>query len=81
MLPPAWSVLKNRLQGRGSETPEVIDKRLGNARKEIDKINQYDYFFINDKIEYSVKNLEKIMITEQMKTLRLEVDLNGFYHS
>lgn len=51
ITPPTLNELKNRLQLRCSDLPEVIEKRIQNAEEEIKAINEYDFVIINDTIE------------------------------
>ena len=51
VMPPSAKELKDRLVGRGTETPEVIDKRMRRAAEESEGIENYDYIVINDKVD------------------------------
>lgn len=62
--PPSLEELKKRLSSRGSETPELIDKRVLWARHELEMISHYDYHIINDKLSDAFEKLKKILITE-----------------
>lgn len=48
ILPPNFSTLEARLRGRGTETPEVIEKRLATSRDEVAKLDMFDYVLINE---------------------------------
>ena len=61
VLPPSAKELEDRLVGRGTETPEVIDKRMKRAAEESQGINGYDYIVINDDIDECVKNTFSII--------------------
>ncbi|MCR5650974.1 MAG: guanylate kinase [Lachnospiraceae bacterium] len=61
VLPPSASELKNRLVGRGTETPEVIEKRMTRAAAESEGIEKYDYIVINDDIDECAKQLHEII--------------------
>ena len=54
--------LERRLVGRGTETPEVIAKRLSRASEESEGIEAYDYIVVNDDLEECVKQLHSIVI-------------------
>ncbi len=47
LLPPTFRVLEQRLRGRGTETEEVILKRLDRAKEELELLDQYDYIVYN----------------------------------
>lgn len=59
--------LKKRLNGRGTETLEQIDKRLSRAVEEADFINQYDYLLINDNLDQAVDELHNIICSEHKR--------------
>ncbi len=64
ILPPSLEVLRSRLEGRGTESREDIEKRLGQAVNEIKLIGEYDYFIVNDVLEESVQIIRSIMTAE-----------------
>ena len=51
ILPPDYETLLSRIRGRGTETEEVIQKRMNEARNEIRTFPKYDYVVINDTVE------------------------------
>ena len=51
ILPPSMQALHSRLVGRGTETPEAVEKRFGKAKEEISHANEYDYIVVNDSLE------------------------------
>ena len=61
ILPPSFEVLKNRLTGRGTESPEVIEKRLEQAKAEMAKAKDYDYVVVNDDLDTAVKEVHNII--------------------
>lgn len=67
MLPPSIEELAHRLEGRGTETEEVIQKRVTQAYREIRLVNNYDYVFVNDNLSEAVDDL--IMIMKSAKHL------------
>ena len=52
--PPSLEILEKRLRGRGTETEEVVLRRLANAKGEIDRLDEYSYLIINDQLENAV---------------------------
>ncbi len=60
ILPPSKTELEKRLRGRGTDSDEVIAKRLGQSCDDIKHYNEFDYVVINDDFEVSVKQLESI---------------------
>lgn len=61
MLPPSIEELTERLRGRGTESEEVISKRVMEAYREIRLANNYDYVFVNDDLSEAVDDLMMIM--------------------
>ncbi|MCH5256078.1 MAG: guanylate kinase [Lachnospiraceae bacterium] len=61
VMPPDVAELKRRLTGRGTESPEVVAKRLNRAVEEAKGIEEYDYILINDDLETCVKNMHEIV--------------------
>ena len=70
ILPPSFEVLKNRLTGRGTESPEVIEKRLEQAKAEMAKAKDYDYVVVNDDLDTAVEELCGILLAERRRTDR-----------
>ncbi|MBQ8923923.1 MAG: guanylate kinase [Lachnospiraceae bacterium] len=62
---PDAASLKERLAGRGTETDEVINKRMKRAAQESDDIDAYDYIVINDEIEECVKTVHSIIVSNK----------------
>ena len=62
VMPPSAAELRRRLVGRGTETEEVIDKRMRRAAEEAEGIEEYDYIVINDDLETCVGQLHEIII-------------------
>ena len=70
IAPPDLKQLKARLVGRGTETPEQIEKRFGTAVEEIRQIEHYDYTVVNDVLEDAVKQVESIISAEKSRVSR-----------
>lgn len=61
---PSADVLKERLVGRGTETPDVIEDRLSHANVEMEYMPKYDYLVVNDDLDQAVANVHKIISCE-----------------
>ncbi len=70
VVPPSFEELRDRLVGRATETPEVVEKRLRRAKEEFELIPEYDYILMNDTVEQAVERLESIVTAEKTKTSR-----------
>ncbi len=67
LLPPSLAALRSRLENRGTETPEKIEKRLNKALDEIKFIGEYDYMVVNDVREDAVSDVRSIMTAEALR--------------
>ncbi|MDD6056193.1 MAG: guanylate kinase [Helicobacter sp.] len=54
---PNREILQNRLESRGSDSKEIVQKRLENAKQEMQCLKEYDYLIINENLEESAKTL------------------------
>lgn len=61
VMPPSAAELKKRLTGRGTETEEVIDRRLRRAVEEAQGIEEYEYIIINDDLDTCVKEMHSLI--------------------
>ena len=55
--PPSMEELRRRLEGRGTDAPEVIEKRLANAEGEMSRASEYMYQVTNDDLAIAYKRL------------------------
>lgn len=62
------ATLRERLSGRGTETEEVINKRLARAKEEALGVEQYDYIVVNDILEDCVEIVDRIVRSEHNRT-------------
>jgi guanylate kinase len=67
VLPPSPETLQERLVRRGLDVPEVIQRRLANAKREIEEAHGYHYVILNEGIEEAVEVLKAIIIAERCK--------------
>ena len=77
ILPPSFRELKARLERRAEDSPEIIAKRLTNARVEMERWVEYDYVIVNEDLGRSYDSLKAIQAAERLKRDRL-VGLSGF---
>jgi guanylate kinase len=61
ILPPSLEVLKSRLTGRGTDQPEVIARRLGEARNEMSAAMEFDFIVVNDVFDEAREDLIGIL--------------------
>ena len=65
VIPPSFEELQLRLQGRGTESEEVIAERLKTAERELEHQHLFDYVVVNDDVERAVR--EVLSIIESIK--------------
>lgn len=69
-LPPSRDELKNRLVGRNTDAPEVIEKRLKTAEWEVSQAKNYDYVIVNEVVDKTADALLSVIEGEKCKTER-----------
>ena len=72
--PPSLSELKNRLQNRLTDTQDVIDARIKMAKREIQRISEYEFLVINDDLKTAADMLRTIAIAARLKTPSNEIN-------
>jgi len=70
ILPPSLDELQRRLTGRNTDAPDVIARRIANARAEILESEWYDYQVVNDDFSHALAVLKSIILAEENKTSR-----------
>lgn len=70
ILPPSYAELRRRLEGRGTETREVVECRLANARQEIALCGRYRYLIVNNVAEEASLALMSIIRAEKQSACR-----------
>lgn len=68
ILPPSVKELRRRLEKRGTESQEVIDKRINKALIEIKAADKYDYIMVNGSIEKAVEDFKTIVSAASMSS-------------
>jgi guanylate kinase len=77
ILPPSGAVLRDRLIGRGQNSPEDLAGRLRKAHEELGYWNEYDYVVINDELGACVAEVQAILDAERRRRERW-AGLDGF---
>ena len=72
ILPPSMKTLRERLENRRSNTKEDMERRLKNALHEIKNYNKYDYVIINSELKPSVQMLEAVIISERLRSNKID---------
>ena len=61
IAPPSFEVLEERLRGRGTDAPEVIERRLKKAHDEYEEREKYDHIVVNDELERAVDEVRDLV--------------------
>jgi guanylate kinase len=67
ILPPSWEELSQRLNRRGEDKPEVINKRMANARTEVAQAKHFDFVIINSLFEAALFDLKTVVHSQRLK--------------
>lgn len=70
ITPPSVEELKNRLEGRGTETAAVIASRMNRAGEEAEGMDAYDYLVVNDDLDECVERMHQIIMSEHFRMER-----------
>ncbi len=70
IMPPSFAELKRRLSGRGTESEELIQKRLNSALGEIKRAVEYDYIVVNEDIAAAADDIMSVILSSRLKTDR-----------
>ena len=71
---PSLEVLETRLNSRNTDSLEIIEKRIKNAKGEVEYFQNYDYLIINDELEVAAKQLVCIANITRIKSKLFEKD-------
>jgi guanylate kinase len=71
VVPPSGRVLAERLQSRGTESPDTMAARLGHAMDELAAAVEYDFVVVNDGLDDAVRMVHSILDVESRRTSRL----------
>lgn len=72
IVPPSLKVLSKRIHERGTDSEEVIQKRLASITRELAQAHQYDYIIVNDVLDVAVHKACAIIEAERCKLSRNE---------
>ena len=67
ILPPSWEELSQRLNRRGEDDPDVIARRLANARTEVAQARHFDFVIINSLFETALFDLKTVVHSQRLK--------------
>jgi guanylate kinase len=72
LTPPSMDILEERLRRRGTDSPAVIQKRLGVARQEIAQWKHFDYLLLSASIKEDLRRMLAIVEAEKLRSSRTQ---------
>lgn len=75
IVPPSTEVLKERLQGRGQDSEEIINRRMQDAVQEMSHYAEYDYLVVNDDFNMALAELQSIILANRLDIKRQQTAL------
>jgi guanylate kinase len=81
VMPPSRQALERRLHGRNQDSREVIESRLANARREVERYREYEYVLVNDDVEETAALVKAIVLAERARPGLLEERLKPILES
>lgn len=79
IVPPSLEILSGRLHRRGTDSEEVIEKRLAQITSELAMAHKYDYIVVNDKLEDAIHKTCSILEAEKCKLSRNEGQIETIF--
>lgn len=67
VLPPSFEVLEERLRGRGTDSDEVIARRLLGARSEMRHVGEFDYVILNNELQSAIEDLVAVVRASRLR--------------
>jgi guanylate kinase len=78
ILPPSMTELRARLDRRAEDSAATIEKRLENAKREIERWRQYDYVVVNDDLQLAYARVSAIIAAERARGSRVAEGVEAF---
>jgi len=76
ILPPNTDSLRKRLESRGTDSPETIDRRMREAKDQMKAAVDFDYVIVNDDLETAINQFQAIIFAELLKVKRRKKWMN-----
>jgi guanylate kinase len=81
ILPPSRKALEIRLRGRGTDSEEIIARRLRDSVSDMTHWNEFDYIVVNDNFDNALRDLRAIVAGQGASLRRERADLKSFVES
>lgn len=69
IVPPSSEILRDRLEGRGTDAPDVVERRLSEAREECSHAGMFDYLVVNDDFREALADLLAIVRSQRLRMI------------
>jgi len=80
ILPPSTHILRERLEGRGKDSVEIIDRRMQDAVAEMSHYGEFDYLVVNDDFNIALNELESIIMANRLQQKSRAIKLKSLIH-
>jgi guanylate kinase len=70
ILPPSIKVLQQRLEGRGQDSADIIQRRMRDAVEEMNHYHEFDYLVVNDDFQQALGEIKSIMLSHRLEKNR-----------
>ena len=71
LMPPSLKILRERLVNRGTDTMEIIEKRMSMAEKRVNESRYYDYIVVNDDLDRAISEVLAIISATRCESLKI----------
>ena len=78
IIPPTMAELRGRLEGRKTDSREVVEERLSKAAEETSLYREYDYVVVNDDLDGAVDTMRAIAVAEKCRPSRMKEAIERF---
>ena len=75
ILPPSLAELRKRLESRGKDAPEAIERRMASAREEISHVLEFEYIIVNERFEAALSDLISVVHATRVSRAQQSVRL------
>ena len=75
ILPPSLAELRKRLESRGKDAPEAIERRMASAREEISHVLEFEYIIVNESFEAALSDLISVVHATRVSRAQQSVRL------
>jgi len=75
ILPPSKKELRSRLANRGTDSEEIIDRRMRDAENEMSHYGEFDYLIVNDNFNLALEEMQAILVSNRVTVAKQDLRL------